>query len=207
MLNRSVLMLLIVAGLTIAPLIPAQAGWFDFWNRRPDTRLGTRSEICPITGQIGKQPLVWNDRPMFIWQGQAAQLRLRLDDAQTMLWTRSLSQADQATIAETPLQPGQTYEWQVLKADAKDSDRQKWVSFQVMPQADRAQIAQDLKAIEQKSRTMPAEQLALEKAAYFVDRSLWSDALQSLYEVKNPSAEFVAKRRSMIADLCVKQSS
>lgn len=88
-----------------------------------------------------------------------------------------------------------------------------------MPASDRDKIQADLQTLEQKLWATGAgqEEIALKKANYFLNYKIkqkidknqalnpWSDVLQSLYEVENPSLSFVKQRQAYVADFCTKQ--
>jgi hypothetical protein len=53
----------------------------------------------------------------------------------------------------------------------------------------RDRITKELTALEKRLKGASEETVALEKANYFTERELWSDALRELYSVPKPSAE------------------
>lgn len=88
-----------------------------------------------------------------------------------------------------------------------------------MPADERDKIQVDLQTLEQKLRATGAspEEIALKKADYFINYKIkqeinkneplspWSDALQTLYEVENPSPSFVEQRQAYVASFCTQQ--
>ncbi len=214
-----------IAPVTESPQLITQNAFIDwfssFWQRRPRYRLGARSLICPISPGLIETYLVWHDRPLFVWQGEGAQIRVRDHESQAVLWTQSLKATDRqiAYNGKEPLQPGKLYQWQLLGTESSSSDRNHWTTFKVMPASDRDKIQADLQTLEQKLRATRADQeeIALKKADYFLNYKIkqqidknealnpWSDVLQSLYEVENPSLSFVKQRQAYVADFCTKQ--
>lgn len=84
----------------------------------------------------------------------------------------------------------------------------------------RPKIQADLLSLEQKLRATKAsdEEIALRKADYFLNypvkhktdnniHHLWSDALQTLFQVQQPSADFKKKREAFVADLFKSEDS
>ena len=74
-----------------------------------------------------------------------------------------------------------------------------------MERQQRDRIADDLTKLEAqlKKQRASAEKIALEKANYFAQKELWSDALLQLYSVSNPSAELSEMIRQIQAhDFC-----
>ena len=206
------------AAIAESPQIIAQSnGWItSFWGRRPRKRLGARGGACAVApGLLAEQKsndsstqnklAVWHERPMFVWDGKATQVQVR-DHAnrEVVLWTQPVGAAQQVLYSGDALQPGKYYQWQVLGEEPTSSDRNYWITFALMSSEQHDQIKTELETLEQQlqSSRSSAEEVALQKAAYFADRNLWSDALQVLFTVENPSASFLQERRSYVAQLC-----
>jgi hypothetical protein len=167
--------------------------WGDIWDRlrRKKKPGGGRGGICEFapaklvdrdTKQENTQDIeeVWSDRPLFLWSikgGTAQRIELFVQGSADAPWSREI-QAGETKVSYDgqPLQSGQTYEWQ-LSALASFPIKSPGVRFQVMDSQKRDRITAELR------------QLALEKANYFAQRELWSDALRELYSVPTPSAE------------------
>ena len=198
-------------------LIAQSNGWItSFWGRRPRKRLGARGGACAVApGLLAEQKsndlstqnklAVWHERPMFVWDGKATQVQVR-DHAnrEVVLWTQPVGATQQVLYSGDALQPGKFYQWQVLGEEPTGSDRNYWITFALMPTEQHDQIKTQLETLEQQlqSSGSSAEEIALQKASYFADRNLWSDALQVLFAVENPSASFLEERRSYVAQLC-----
>lgn len=196
-------------------------GWVaSFWQRRPTKRLIARSTsgVCAIAPGLVETYNVWSDRPLFLWHSpgnnQDVQLVLRDYESREVVWTQPVNLADQKVVynAKDSLEPGKLYQWQL-------SDSTNWTAFQVMSASDRHKIQADLQALEQKLQATKAsqEEIAMRKADYFLNyeiRSkneenidhLWSDALQTLNNVENPSPSFRKQREAMVADVCTQSS-
>ncbi len=171
---------------------------------RKKSNKGSRGEICPIAPQklIDQSSSnsteeeiqqVWSDRPLFLWKvknGVATQVELLIPGDKQAFWQREIKSGETHIIYDgEPLQPGLLYQWQLtVKAPYKKVRR---VNFQVMEQQPRDRITAELAQLEAqlKQKAASAEVIALDKANYFVEKELWSDALRELYSVPTPSAE------------------
>lgn len=195
-------------------------GWVaSFWQRRPSRPLAARSTsgICPIAPGLVETYIVWHDRPLFFWQNlgnnQDVQLIVRDYDSQTVVWEQPVNTADEKILYnnQQPLESGKLYQWKLSGSTSGTN----WTTFQVMPASDRDKIQVDLQTLEQKLRATRAstEEIVLRKADYFLNYQikhktennilhLWSDALQTLFQVEQPSPDFVKNREAYIAALC-----
>jgi hypothetical protein len=142
---------------------------------------------------LGKTDTLWSDRPLFLWRGSAGKIALQDYDTNQPLWSRTVSASSQQVVYDgKPLQPGKVYEWLILANDAPKAR----TTFAVMEASERNRLAPELQTLD--TTATPA----LEKARYFSDRGLWSDALQALYTVQNPSSQVLQARQEMLAYLC-----
>ncbi|NJR50074.1 MAG: hypothetical protein HC780_11405 [Leptolyngbyaceae cyanobacterium CSU_1_3] len=190
----------------------ASGSRFAFWQRRPRTRLVSRSNACPVSPGLLKTMTLWHDRPTFIWQGQGI-VRVSLSDYETrkVLWMQAVNAPQQEVVYNgEPLQPGKLYRWQIVgdkSSQTYRSDSQVWYKFEVMATSEREQIKADLQKLEQSARVSrrSQEEQAIDQANYFADRELWSDALQVLQRVENPSATFAKQRQTYVANLCAQE--
>jgi hypothetical protein len=172
--------------------------WGDIWDRlrRKKKPGGGRGGICAIAPvklvdrdakQENSQEIqeVWSARPLFLWQGgRVQQIELFLPGSQEP-WTRKIPEGEtKVNYDGEPLQPGQTYEWRILAPHPIKQD-----PFQVVEPKKRDRISAELKQLEERLEGASAETIALEKANYFAERELWSDALRELYLVPTPSVE------------------
>ena len=177
--------------------------WSQIWAklRRTKRQGGGRpiSGLCAIApvklvdpdaeqGEIREIQKVWSDRPLFLWNSQGGtvqQIELFLEGSDTAFWSRKIPEGATSIIYDgKPLQPGQTYEWQLTAPFP-----QAQPLFRVMDSQEREEIKVGLKQLEEQFKGASAEKMALEKANYFAEQELWSDALRELYSVPNPLAE------------------
>jgi hypothetical protein len=178
--------------------------------KSPENRLITRgSEVCPISpGNLGEQ-VIWSDRPLFIWQGKIPQSKINVYSAEVnynysrdrqVVWQETIPAKTQTiTYAGEKLQPGFTYDWEFI-SNGKTYNP----TFILMEQSQRQAIATELTALESqlKASSKTAEDIAIAKADYFLQQQLWSDALQQLYSVSNPSPDLTDKIKNIEQYLC-----
>ena len=189
-----------------------QAIW-ELFRRRPEPSLASRQLVCPITPGLLESPnIIWSDRPMFIWQGEVSQLSIYLYDSfnpareQQLLWSQTFTPQSSTSnfyhLAYTgeALLPGQSYDWEIVIS----SNRRDRYTFQVMDLAQRDRISSELLALENQLATkeVSKEEIALQKANYFAQKSLWSDALQQIYSISNPSNDFMSNAHNILNYLC-----
>lgn len=192
--------------------------WGDIWrrltrNKRPG---GGRGEICEIAPVKLVDPNskeegnieIWSDRPLFLWgikKGTAKQIQLFRQGNEKPLWSRDIKAGETKVIYDgEALQPGQIYEWQ-LSALVPFLKKSSGVKFQVMESQKRDRISKELTALEERLKGSSQETIAMEKADYFAQQGLWSDALRELYLVSAPSAELTGMIRQIEAhDFCAK---
>ena len=150
--------------------------------------------VSPDAPQVYRT--VWNDRPFFLWQGKVARIAVRLLHSNENLWIYPTAKIQSVTYKGEPLQPGKTYKWIV--------NGQQFVPFKIMEQEERDRIGAELKNIENQLESAGAnpEVIALAKANYFADHNLWSDVLQQIYSVPEPSSELLALRQDILGKLC-----
>ncbi|BAY81272.1 hypothetical protein NIES267_07480 [Calothrix parasitica NIES-267] len=182
----------------------------SIWGRRPKRSLGARSNIVAVSPGLIDTITVWHDKPMFLWhsssKNQQARLIVRERNSEETLWEQDVNIANRKAFYQgQPLEPGKNYQWKLTGTTSSIP----WTNFQIMPENQRAQIKADLQRLEQKSLTdNTSEETAKIKAEYFLNRSinqsneyLWSDGLQALYQVKQPSTDFIKNRQQLITNI------
>jgi hypothetical protein len=167
--------------------------------------------LCLLTpgNADGRLQQMWHGSPQFVWAEKFLEPDVKSSietilvvqpHSQRVVWTQTLTEIDNSLATAVPspwrleqvdalaatLQPGQTYEWIAL--DRRHNQLASGV-FQIMPAAQQATISADLTGLEKElsAKGASAEQMAFEKATYFTERQLWSDALQVIYSVEDPS--------------------
>ena len=185
--------------------------------KSPENRLITRGdEVCPISpGNVGEQ-VIWSDRPLFIWQGKIPQSTINLysssanfnyeqDEQLFWSWSGTVPPDSQGIVyGGRQLQPEFIYDWEFIAFD-----KTYRTTFILMEQSQRDAIATELEVIENKleANGATAEEIAIVKADYFVNKQLWSDALQQLYSVENPSVNLSDKKQEIETYLCESNNS
>ncbi|WP_414529439.1 hypothetical protein [Nodularia chucula] len=155
------------------------------------------SSVCMISPNVPRVHIkVWSDRPLFIWQGYASTITVRHPGSNIDLWIQPAANTQNITYTGEPLQPGQVYKWVV--------NGRQFVPFQVMDKEERDRISSELQNIEKQLQSTGAntEVIALTKANYFAENNLWSDVLQQVYSVPEPSDELLAFREDILQKLC-----
>jgi hypothetical protein len=177
--------------------------------------LGSRTlGVCLVSpGLLEEKNIIWSDRPIFLWQEVSLTQEIRLYSPfnpaqdQEIIWRQDIKQVSpEPTFQEiiytgTPLEAGKTYDWEIFDRKSKAQEKRY---FTVMESQERAQITTELQSLETqlKSEKATEEEIAREKANYFIEKQLWSDALQSMLTVKNPSPELLQKIQELLGDLC-----
>jgi hypothetical protein len=173
-------------------------------SRSPD------SNFCAIApGLVAADPVksdrVWNDRPMFIWFGAGVKLNLRVRGKEELFWSRNLDLDDRRVIySGPPLRRGENYQWQIVFPQGRRSAVSRWYPVEVLSVADYNQYMGEWQREEAQLRQerADAEAIALEKAGFFMEQDLWSDALQILFELNNPSPALRQYRQDWLNYLC-----
>lgn len=177
--------------------------WGDIWDilRRKKVAGGRRGDICAIAPQKLVNPNlsnsetqeVWSEYPLFLWYSRVSteqKIELFQKGSKQVFWSRKIAPGETKVIYDgKPLQLGQSYEWKVLANIPFPVT--SGATFQIMGPKKRDRITNDLKQREQQLKKQGAnpEKIALEKANYFAQQELWSDALREIYSVPNPSPE------------------
>lgn len=137
---------------------------------------------------------IWSDRPLFIWQnGLNNQMVVVYSaDGEKEIWSQEAASGKNTVMYDgDPLQPGESYQWNLSQSNGQfGSDPVEIkIPFKVMETNKREAIRQDLQQIDSRLAGESIDVIALEKANYFIDKNLWSDALQIMFSVDNPSEE------------------
>lgn len=208
---------------------PQPAAWLSLPMPPPPVErkpAGSRDGLlCLITPSStdGGVSHVWSPSPQFVWaekfldpgvRGSVEQIAVVLPDSQTVVWSQRVKDSDASTTTmpspwrleqlayngET-LQPGQTYQWVALDRRQRPLDSGV---FQVMPLAKQQAITAKLIALEETmaNQGATAEEMAAEKAFYFAEQQLWSDAMQTAFSVQDPSQALAEFQSQLPSQLC-----
>lgn len=175
--------------------------WGDIWNKLrrkkvPGGGRGPEVTICAIApGRLDSTKLgiqeIWSVQPLFLWdiQGGTVQQIELLDRDEQVFWSQKIPTGQTKVIYDgKALQPGQSYIWRLSHSPTSEIS---YYQFKVMEIQKRDRITKELAQLEKQleKQQAPAEKIALEKANYFAQQELWSDALREIYSIPNPSAE------------------
>jgi hypothetical protein len=172
--------------------------------RRQRTPGGGKGEICAIlpqalvdssTRQKGTEE-IWTDKPVFFWRGVGVkQIDIFERGKDEVFATLKVKEGlTKIKYNGKPLQPGQSYAWQITAEKVRGLPiKDSGSNFKVMESKKRASITDDLTKLEArlKKKGNNVEKISLEKANYFAKKEMWTDVLEQLYSVKNPSPQLM----------------
>ncbi|MBH8562822.1 DUF928 domain-containing protein [Nostoc sp. CENA67] len=134
---------------------------------------------------------IWSVNPVFIWYSKRSnikQIELLQAQSKEVLWSQKIKPGQTSIIYNgKPLQPGETYLWKLYVPFAVEQTPK----FKILELAERNKITNELQQLEAqiKSQGANAESITLKRANYFAEKGMWTDALQEIYAVPNPSLE------------------
>jgi Domain of Unknown Function (DUF928) len=184
-----------------------------FSQRRPKGEGIRRGGVCavsPGTDALQNSFVVWSDRPLFLWKADltsasTGRLQVLSSNTEEILWERTLTASDQQSIySGKPLQPGQTYSWELSFNQVGKQVISSVHRFQIMDPTQRQEIATELKMLttQLQAAKQPPEAIAIRQAQFFANKGLLSDALQVLYGLQSPSSATLAMRQSLVQSVC-----
>lgn len=166
--------------------------------------------LCLISPDAPSQTrVIWNTKPLFIWKGEEVKkIAVGIPGSKEYLGTQIVTRNQTVNYIGKPLEPGQTYEWLIFLSELESASPAMLVPFQVMEAPQRNRITADLRYLERLDQRQGAnpETIALTKAKYFAEKGLWSDALQQVYSVPNPSPELSQTTKDLSNQLCKSSS-
>ncbi|WP_414621523.1 DUF928 domain-containing protein [Calothrix sp. CCY 0018] len=219
LLLASIASVLVFPALSIAPeATSAQTIEITYWQRLKDIfRRKRRKPISrPLRGicLISPQPpeltenipptLVYDTKPLFLWKGDIKKIAVESPGSKEYLGTRIVTGNQSVNYTGQPLEPGKTYRWLIFLSELESASPTRFVPFKIMEAPERNRITAELKRLEilQKNKGANAEKIAFTKAEYFIQKGLWSDALQQAYSVPNPSPELSQIIKDLPNQLC-----
>jgi len=183
----------------------------------------SRGDLCLITpGLLESEERfeIWNDRPLFLWQGEASRLVVRDAETAETMWDYPISQNNISGIAPREygviydgerLEPQRLYEWRLVKDSDPDpsaaalqsgnSQEEQFFAFRIMSEPDQNQVTTGAKGLSE-LLAVTSENIAHQRADYLIEQGLWSDALQTLYSVENPSLPFKQGLQELVTSFC-----
>ncbi|MEB3282788.1 MAG: DUF928 domain-containing protein [Lyngbya sp.] len=190
----------------------------DSWSEVKDKiqsgrrrRGGSRNEICIIApSQPMITELVWTLKPLFVWKGDIGRVELHLQESEIdakplWSWTETGQENTSNYVVVPydgePLKPGQVYEWRVFESANSSRIAMPPVQFQVVDSEQHQQIQSELNQLTS-SEASSSESMALEQVNYFIEKQLWTDALQEIYETNNSSPQRLEIAEELTSELC-----
>lgn len=180
--------------------------WGDIFNifSRRRTPGGSRGEVCAILPQAlinlsneqkGTEE-IWTDKPVFFWRGLGVtQIDIFERGKDEVFATLKVKEGlTKIKYNGKPLQPGQSYAWQITAEKVRGLPiKDTGSNFTLMDSQKRASITDEVTKLEAtlKNKGDSVEKIALGKADYFAKKEMWTDVLEQLYSVKNPSPQLV----------------
>ena len=173
--------------------------------------LGSRGVCLLSPGVLTDTDEIWHNQPSFIWQSQSKSLEIRLYNVgkpNQPLWRKEITHDSsdsgfkEIIYTGEVLQPNQRYDWEIFDSSEQNKYRQ---SFKIMDANESNSIAQDLERIETRlaKNDISTEQIILEKAEYFANKGLLSDALTQISFIQNPSPRFQEEKAYLLNKLCI----
>ena len=156
--------------------------------QRQERPLGSRGSQCPYSpGLVGANDTIWSDRPVFLWRSTGQTLSLYDYETDELLWQQQVEADIEAVVYDgESLQPGGLYRWVLMHPETSDFT----ATFVVMEAEEREALSAELQQEQERwtAAGLTTAEQALERAMFFGDRRLWSDALPELHAVRD-SAE------------------
>lgn len=169
-------------------------------RQRPVSRPLEIGSICFISPV--NQGLVYSNRPFFVWKGNLKKIAVTNFGSDDLLWQNEIKGKNSfvSYTGKVNLLPGESYEWRGFIGE----NPAVLADFQMMDKQQRQVVTNDLKSLEIRLNKKGSNKqvMALEKAKYFVNKELWSDALQEAYSIPNPPAELSQLLRDFPNQMC-----
>lgn len=160
----------------------------------------SRGQYCLLASS--EKYTIYHTRPVFVWAVNLQKIAIAHENSDTPFWDTNIGNRQKFAFygGKENLQPGKSYELQGFNNNRPEII----VQFKVMNSQERQGITNELNALEQKVKTEGADKLtvAIARVNYFIDKGLWSDAIQELYSVENPPAELSNKLKDLPEKLC-----
>ena len=160
----------------------------------PPQPIGSRGgEVYAIApSEIEGLNVIWRDRPLLIWEGAIAKVKISDAETDDLLWSQEVSPENRwVAFAGEPLQPGRRYEWGLC--DRHGNLLTNPVTFHVLAseQWEGVAVALAKKEAALQAEDARSEAIALERASYFADQQLWADVLMVAFSTANPSTGLI----------------
>lgn len=185
------------------------------WNQKSPGEPGNE----PVNSSRGGEPCaiaplgtIWHQQPRFVWQGEVRQIKLsRSPSGASQFDLAVTSKGEKLTssaVSPQSLAAGKEYEYkfEYKGKDGRYIRTQSSTIVEIMENGQRrTEIAKALAAIEQqvpRNTKNRQEQVALQKADYFVKQNSRSDALQEIFSVSSPSSQLQVVQAEIVKSRC-----
>jgi hypothetical protein len=167
-----------------------------------------RGDVCLITpGVNSSNREIWSDRPLFVWRGKLGRIEVRHYGSEEVLWSQTVSETDNSvSYTGDRLVAGERYQWVIFLS--QNGVNPAIVSpFKVIDdkERDRIRVRLIILGVELREKGYNPEQITLARANYFAQKELWSDFLQEVYSMENPSEDLQEIIQQIPAKVCSRQ--
>lgn len=186
-----------------------QKSLWDWLFGKKKGRGGSRTPFCSIWPNLDDPDLlvIWSERPLFVWKGNAKvkRIEVRLANREsTLFWSHDVTEKEQKEKSilypadSEALKPGQEYnysvEYEIVSKNSQGeviqfSEKSPSIPFRIMDEQEHLRIKAELETLENQNPTMSAEERALQRANYFAQQRVWSDVIQEIFLLQNPSTD------------------
>ncbi|NES22895.1 MAG: CHASE2 domain-containing protein, partial [Symploca sp. SIO3E6] len=168
----------------------------DIFRRRRNGG-GSRGEFCSISPEKPSDK-IWHTSPVFVWRGRVKRIELRHFSSNELIWSHQVTEFENsqrhALYTGTPLEPGEEYtyglDYETIDEGKTIPDSIEPIYLKVMDAQERLSIEAELTALEGSAKALSNEELARQRAMYFAEKKLWSDAVTEIFSVSNPSLKW-----------------
>jgi hypothetical protein len=169
------------------------------FRRKPRQPI-SRGDLCLISPT--NQKAIYSTRPLFLWKGNFKKIAVANLGSNNPFWEYKISEQKSfvSYTGKDKLQPGETYEWHGYIGE----NPAILAEFNIMDTQQQQVVSDELKKLERQLLAKGAnkEIIARYKVEYFIDKELWSNALQEAYAVPNPSPELSQILQDLPDRLC-----
>ena len=185
---------------------------FAIFKERQKQKLGSRGVCLVSPGILEKETnIIWHNQPLFVWQGNSSKVEIRLytaDNPRKPIWRQQVTQnSSELTLQQIyytgkPLELGKIFDWEIFDDNDKSKEKR---SFQIMDIEQYNLINEELTNLEKqfKQQQLTEAEITMEKANYFSERGLFSDAISELSSLDNLSPEIEQKIQDSLNQFCI----
>lgn len=185
---------------------------FAIFKERQKTILGSRGVCLVSPGILEKETnIIWHNQPLFVWQGNSSKVEIRLynaDNPRKPIWRQQVTQnsseltLQQIAYTGKPLELGKIYDWEIFDDNDKSQEKR---SFKIMDIEQYNSINEELTNLEKQfqQQQLTEAEITLEKANYFAEKGLFSDAIAEMSSLENLSPEIAQEIQDLLNKFCL----